>query len=64
MATPDNGLAMVLYNSCKTTAKVGRGTQITLDEQTHYPFDEQIQFTLQTPEKVIFPHYLRIPSWC
>jgi hypothetical protein len=64
MATPDNGLATLLYNTCETTAKVGNGTPIRLDEQTHYPFDEQIRFTLHTPEKVTFPLYLRIPAWC
>ncbi|KAA6338487.1 hypothetical protein EZS27_013510 [termite gut metagenome] len=64
MATPDNGLATLLYNSCKTTAKVGNGIQIELEEQTHYPFEEQIRFTLHTPREVTFPLYLRIPSWC
>ena len=64
LATPDNGLAAVLYNACKATAKVGNGTEVTLHEQTQYPFDESIRFTIQTPENVKFPFYLRIPSWC
>jgi len=38
--------------------------EVTLHEQTQYPFDETIHFTVQTPESVTFPLYLRIPSWC
>ena len=64
LATPDNGVAAVLYNACQAKVKVGKGTEVTLHEQTQYPFDESIRFTIQTPEKVIFPLYLRIPSWC
>jgi len=64
LATPDNGLAAVLYNACKATVKVGKGTEVTLHEQTQYPFDESIRFTIQTSENVTFPLYLRIPSWC
>lgn len=63
-ATPDNGIAAVLYNACKAKVKVGDGTEVTLQEQTNYPFEENIRFTLTTPESVTFPLYLRIPSWC
>lgn len=63
-ATPDNGMAAVLYNACKAKIKVGKGTEVTVEEQTNYPFEETIRFTLTTPEKVTFPLYLRIPSWC
>ncbi|MDR1879974.1 MAG: glycoside hydrolase family 127 protein [Tannerellaceae bacterium] len=64
LATPDNGLAAILYNDCKATAKVGGGTEVTLHEETNYPFEERIRFTLHTPQEVAFPLYLRIPSWC
>lgn len=63
-ATPDNGIAAVLYNACQAEVKVGNGTEVTIKEQTNYPFEETIRFTLTTPEKVSFPLYLRIPSWC
>ena len=63
-ATPDNGLAAILYNACKAKVKVGNGTEVTIQEQTNYPFEETIRFTLITPENVTFPLYLRIPSWC
>lgn len=64
LATPDNGLAAVMYNACKAKVKVGDGTEITLHEETNYPFEETIRFTLSTPNDVTFPLYLRIPTWC
>ena len=44
--------------------KVGDGTEITLHEQTNYPFEEMTRFTVGTSENVSFPFYLRIPAWC
>ena len=64
MASNDNGLAAVMYNSCVTTAKVGEGTEVTLAEETNYPFEEQVAFRLTMKEEVRFPLYLRIPGWC
>ena len=66
MATPDNGLAAMLYNSSSVTAKVGsgKGSLVTLKQTTHYPFDEQIKIEISTPTAVNFPLYLRIPNWC
>ena len=63
-ATPDNGLAAVLYSAGTVTAMVGNGTTVSINEETHYPFEEQITFTLSTPQTVEFPLYLRIPGWC
>ena len=63
LATPDNGVAIAIYAACKATVKVGDGKEITLHEETNYPFEEAIAFTVSTGEKVAFPFYLRIPSW-
>ncbi len=63
MATADNGLATVLYAANETTAKVADNQQVTLKEETHYPFDEKVTLTLETKKPVNFPLYLRIPSW-
>ncbi len=65
MASPDNGLAAVLYAASKVTAKVGNGKKVTLEEQTHYPFSDEVKFIVHTSGKsVYFPLYLRIPGWC
>ncbi|MBL7106831.1 MAG: glycoside hydrolase family 127 protein [Phycisphaerae bacterium] len=64
MATPGNGLAVVMYAPSKVTAKVGDGTAVTVVEETNYPFDENIQLTLSTAKPVSFPLYLRVPGWC
>jgi hypothetical protein len=64
MASNDNGLAAIMYNACKTTAKVGEGAKVTLTEDTKYPYEEEVRFILNTNQKVKFPLYLRVPSWC
>lgn len=64
MATPDNGLAAVLYAESDVKAKVADGSEVAIHQQTHYPFEEQIHLTIQTPKAVNFPLYLRIPAWC
>lgn len=62
-ATPDNGLAAVLYSSSMTKARVGDGTQVILEQTTNYPFEESVEFNVRTLKAVDFPLYLRIPSW-
>jgi len=64
MASNDNGLAAVLYNSCEVKAKVSNGSLVTIKETTNYPFEETIRFDVITPKAVSFPMYLRIPAWC
>ena len=66
MATPDNGLACVLYNASTVTAKVGKGKgeTVTLTQDTNYPFEEQVRLTVKTVNPVAFPLYLRVPAWC
>jgi hypothetical protein len=63
-ATSDNGLAAIFYCQADVTARVGDGTQVTIHQTTHYPFDEQIKLTVHCPKAVRFPLYLRVPGWC
>lgn len=64
MATPDNGAALLLYASCKVNMKVAGGNNITLIEETNYPFEDKVCLTVSTGKKALnFPIYLRIPSW-
>ena len=65
MATPDNGLAAVFYSDSEVVkAKVSDGTEVTILQQTHYPFEENVTMKLQVVKPVEFPLYLRIPTWC
>jgi len=64
MATPDNGVAAMLYNSSNVKVKVGKGANVTLEQTTNYPFDDQISIRVNTVSPVSFPLYLRIPGWC
>lgn len=64
LATADNGVAAAIYGACEGKVKVGEeGTEITVNEDTQYPFEEGIRFEIKTPKSVKFPFYLRIPSW-
>lgn len=64
MATPGNGLAAVMYAPSSVKAKVGKGTAVTLDEDTKYPFDGTVTFKIQTDSPIEFPLHLRVPGWC
>jgi len=64
MATPDKGIAAVLYAASSVTARVAEGVAVTLREETNYPFEQEIRFTVSTPKALTFPVYLRIPGWC
>ena len=63
MATNDNGLAAPLYSANSVSAKVGNGSVATITEETHYPFEEQVRFHIETKKPNHFPIYLRIPGW-
>ena len=63
-ATSDNGLAAQLYTTGSVTAKAGeKGAEVTLTEETQYPFDDTVQIAVRAAEPVEFPLYLRVPSW-
>ena len=63
LATPDNGLAAILYAPSQVTAKVGNGFEVRISEDTWYPFGDFIEFTIRLDNPVSFPLYLRIPEW-
>lgn len=67
-ATPDNGLAVMAYSPSEVTAKVGDDCVVTISEDTYYPMDDKISFTIQEiknkKKETTFPLYLRIPKWC
>jgi hypothetical protein len=67
-ATPDNGLAALAFSPSEVTAKVGDGCIVKIIEDTWYPMDDKIRFTLKIEDKkrteIAFPLHLRIPGWC
>ncbi len=64
LATEDYGLAALVYSASEVKAKVADGTEVRFIEETNYPFDNNIKFTLTSPKQLIFPLHLRIPAWC
>jgi hypothetical protein len=62
MATPDGGLVTAAYAPNQVHTKL-HGIQVTIDEQTDYPFRGMAQFVVHAPRAVAFPLVLRIPAW-
>lgn len=63
MATNDNGLALVSYGPSVVNAKVGKGKEVTITEETNYPFSGSVNLSIDTKETVRFPIDVRIPGW-
>ena len=63
MATNDNGLALVTYGPSTVKARVGNGMEVTINEETDYPFNGSVKLTINTEKTVRFPIDLRIPGW-
>lgn len=63
MATNDNGLAAVAYSPCTVKAKVAGGQEVTITEETEYPFKGFVKMKIGTASPVKFPIWLRIPEW-
>ncbi|SEO81851.1 Beta-L-arabinofuranosidase, GH127 [Luteibacter sp. UNC138MFCol5.1] len=63
MASADGGLAAALYAPCRVSTTV-RGVPVDIDEDTDYPFRDDIAVTLRPASPVAFPVRLRIPAWC
>jgi hypothetical protein len=64
LATPDDGLCADVYSASEVSAQVGDGAKVKISEDSHYPFESEIRFTLSTEKPVNFPLYLRVPGWC
>ena len=63
MATNDNGLVLVNYGPSSVRAKIGGGSEVTIKEETNYPFNGEIKLKISLSRKTKFPLYLRIPGW-
>jgi hypothetical protein len=63
MATPDDGLAAVVYGPSEVAATVRGGVRVSVEEQTEYPFRERVTLTVRPDRAATFPLALRIPGW-
>ena len=63
MATNDNGLVAVAYSPSSVKAKVAKGIEVKIDEETNYPFSGDVRLKISTPKTVNFPLCLRVPGW-
>ena len=65
-ATNDNGIAALAYAPSEVTAMVDKGVHVTILEETQYPFEDNIRFTINLKDvnSCTFPLDLRIPEWC
>ena len=62
MATEDGGMAAVAYGPCEVSAAIA-GRQVTITEETEYPFRDRVRFTVRTASPLAFPLRLRVPAW-
>jgi hypothetical protein len=62
-ASADNGLVAWMYGASTVTAKVADGADVTIREETDYPFSGVIKLTVSADKSMTFPLYLRVPSW-
>jgi hypothetical protein len=63
MATADNGLAASIYAPSEVRAKVAEGADVSISEETDYPFEDRIRLSVSCERPVAFPLYLRLPGW-
>jgi hypothetical protein len=63
LTTPDGGLTASMYAPCEVRTRVG-GTEVTLAEETDYPFTETVTLRVTAGRPVAFPLLLRVPGWC
>ena len=58
----DHGFAATLYGA-STLHTQWDGVDLTITQETDYPFDDSIRFTLHTPQPLDFELLLRQPAW-
>lgn len=61
-ATNDGGLGVIAYGPSRVSTKI-KNANVTIEETTNYPFEDQIGFEVNTSQSVGFPLKLRIPAW-
>ena len=62
-STSDDTLYVHLYNNNVAQAQIGEHS-VGIQQQTQYPWDGQIQITVDVSQTTAFTVALRIPGWC
>jgi Beta-L-arabinofuranosidase, GH127/Domain of Unknown Function (DUF1080) len=63
VATPEKGLAVITYGPMEIETIVAENKKVKINEETNYPFGEQIRLNVELDAPVSFPLILRIPAW-
>ena len=59
----DDAIAAVFYGASSVTFGKGSG-KVTVEEETAYPFEDEIGFTVRAGSPQAFKLLLRLPGWC
>ncbi|UJF35810.1 family 16 glycoside hydrolase [Paenibacillus hexagrammi] len=59
---PEGGLGVIAYGPSRVKTRI-KQADVTIDETTNYPFEDQIGFDVTASRSVQFPLKLRIPAW-
>lgn len=62
-ATDDRGVMVALYGPSECDVTVGKGQQVTVKQETNYPYEDTVNISVETEKAVKFPLKLRIPTW-
>ena len=61
LRTPQ-GLLAALYGACQLVTEID-GAAVSISEQTDYPFEHEITFSIDVSKPVTFEIALRVPAW-
>jgi DUF1680 family protein len=62
--TSNKGIWVHLYGANKLSTKLEDGSAFEMTQQSNYPWDGHIKFTITKTEAKAFSIFLRIPGWC
>jgi DUF1680 family protein len=62
-STSDNGIWVHLYAKSEAHVKLG-DNEVTLLQDTNYPWNGEINVTVDPKKEDLFSLYIRVPGWC
>lgn len=60
---PDGAVVAALYGPSSFSFELN-GQTCTIEEQTNYPFEEEVTFSFKMEEEIEIPFVFRKPEWC